>query len=370
MRIKYSLIFLVFSTYSLWAQLISPAMQRVLDQFDGKSVETDLEAFVAFGQKTTGTQACHDAGNWLMQKHKTFGADSVYAVAVVDFSTQLSPFPIDSFNTIIALKRGRSAPDSFIVVSAHYDTKNSTGANDNGSGTVALLSAARLLEKVSTYYSVMFVHFAGEEQGLVGSEHFVQNHLPSLQNQCVVVMNIDMIGGQKGKDNSEKDFAYPQLASYQLRKHIEPYCDTMVQIAQNYSSVSGKTVQAAGLSDTEAFGKAGVAAFGMHMGYFPTNIHSPQDNLQNLDIPATIDAVHLATACILYLAKIVEEVVVLRPNRATNMPAPFRRKPISGEYVSLNGRQVDKRNTTAIQPIIQINSTVKAASLRLQFNRD
>src|SRR5688500_16153875 len=93
-----------------------------------------------------------------------------------------------------------------ISIGAHYDTddirQNATsadkiwnGADDDGSGTVAVLAIAEALDKAKTRprRSVLFVWHAGEEKGLWGSEYF--NKFPTVDIKNVIAqLNIDMIG--------------------------------------------------------------------------------------------------------------------------------------------------------------------------------
>jgi Zn-dependent M28 family amino/carboxypeptidase len=67
------------------------------------------------------------------------------------------------------------------------------GPDDNGTGTVTLLTAARLLSTVSLDYSVKFVLFAGEEQGMVGSDHWVEE-MAAAGMSILGALNFDMMG--------------------------------------------------------------------------------------------------------------------------------------------------------------------------------
>lgn len=92
---------------------------------------------------------------------------------------------------VVATKRGTSRPDEILVVGGHYDSVPAgPGANDNASGTAAVLEAARALAGLSLPRTVQFVLFAGEELGLFGSGAFA-----SERRQGVVGMvNLDMVG--------------------------------------------------------------------------------------------------------------------------------------------------------------------------------
>ncbi|HEX8119561.1 MAG TPA: M28 family peptidase, partial [Pyrinomonadaceae bacterium] len=101
--------------------------------------------------------------------------------------------------------------DEAIVIGAHYDHLGRGGegslgregeihhgADDNASGTAGLLELARLLsaERSKMRRSVVFVAFGGEEEGLIGSSHYVQNPARPL-GQTVAMLNMDMIGRLK-----------------------------------------------------------------------------------------------------------------------------------------------------------------------------
>ena len=102
---------------------------------------------------------------------------------------------------------GSKYPDSFIVVSAHYDHIGKMGedayfpgANDNASGTAMMLDLAKHYSKAENKpkYSIVFMAFSGEEVGILGSLYYVKNPLFSLEKIRFLV-NLDMVGtGSKG----------------------------------------------------------------------------------------------------------------------------------------------------------------------------
>ncbi len=93
-----------------------------------------------------------------------------------------------------------SVKDEFIVVGAHLDHNGMwpelmPGADDNASGSAVVVSVARALAgaPVKPRRSILFILFAGEEMGLLGSEYFVSN-LPSGVEKIKFVFNMDMVG--------------------------------------------------------------------------------------------------------------------------------------------------------------------------------
>jgi hypothetical protein len=83
-----------------------------------------------------------------------------------------------TFNTIAEI-RGKQKPNEYVVLSAHFDSwDGSTGATDNGTGTVTMMEAMRILKK---YYpnpkrTILVGHWSGEEQGLNGSRAFMEDN--------------------------------------------------------------------------------------------------------------------------------------------------------------------------------------------------
>jgi hypothetical protein len=98
-----------------------------------------------------------------------------------------------------ATQTGTVYPDSFVVICGHYDSVSDNsmvsapGADDNGTGTAAVLTAAEILTQYDFEYSIRYICFAGEEQGLRGSQAYAS--WARAQNHGIVgVLNFDMMG--------------------------------------------------------------------------------------------------------------------------------------------------------------------------------
>lgn len=110
----------------------------------------------------------------------------------------------DSEN-VMAVIEGSEYPEEIVVLSAHYDHLGVrmdgeiyNGADDDGSGTVALLEMAKAFKKASEdgygpKRTLLFLHFTGEEEGLLGSKYYTENPVYPL-DQTVTDLNTDMIG--------------------------------------------------------------------------------------------------------------------------------------------------------------------------------
>jgi len=108
-------------------------------------------------------------------------------------------------HNIFATIPGTRKPDSTIVFTAHYDHLGMMGAstifpgaNDNASGTAMLLALAKQIAAQPLDYTVVFIFFAGEEAGLVGSSFYVSHPLLPLSN-IRFLLNLDLMGnGEEG----------------------------------------------------------------------------------------------------------------------------------------------------------------------------
>ena len=121
---------------------------------------------------------------------------------------------------VVAFIKGSVYPDEILVVSAHYDHLGMdkdgevyNGADDDGSGTVAVMAIAEAFQKAveegnGPKRSILFLHVTGEEKGLLGSKYYVNFPIFPLAN-TVSNLNIDMIG--RSDEANEKDPNYIYL---------------------------------------------------------------------------------------------------------------------------------------------------------------
>jgi hypothetical protein len=141
------------------------------------------------------------------------------------FSPIINPTPdnikgkgVIATENVLGLVEGTDKKEEFVVITAHYDhigTKNGTiynGADDDGSGTVAMMEIAKAFAKAKkeghpTRRSILFIAFTGEEQGLLGSSYYVQNDLIPLSN-IVCDLNIDMVGRIDREHRKAHEYLY------------------------------------------------------------------------------------------------------------------------------------------------------------------
>lgn len=125
---------------------------------------------------------------------------------------------VDSEN-VVAIIKGSEKPEEYIVISAHLDHigispngEINNGADDDGSGNVAILEIAEAFKKAKDEgngprRSIVFLHVTAEEEGLLGSEYYADNPIFPLEN-TVSNLNIDMIGRIDPKRKGERNYIY------------------------------------------------------------------------------------------------------------------------------------------------------------------
>lgn len=114
---------------------------------------------------------------------------------------------------VVAIQRGTERPNEVVIVQGHIDsrvsdvmnaTADAPGANDNASGTVLVLEAARVLSKHKFPTTIVYAALSGEEQGLLGGQLLAEY----AKAQCwtvKAVLNNDIVGGSKGSDGIVDD---------------------------------------------------------------------------------------------------------------------------------------------------------------------
>ncbi len=185
-----------------------------------------------------------------------------------------------AFN-ICGFVRGTTHPDSVLMITAHYDHLGGMGANtffpganDNAAGVATLLSLAKYYVKNPQSYSIVFVCFAGEEAGLLGSRFFVENPPVPLAN-IKFLINLDLVGTGSEGMTVVNSTVYPK--AFGLMNKINN--------SQHLISVIHPRGKAAN-SDHYFFSEAGVPAFFIYTQGGPKAYHDIDDVPQTLPLTA------------------------------------------------------------------------------------
>ena len=173
------------------AALFSPiaaAVKAVLADASVDRVFAYEKALYEFDSKHISQPGNRQAGAYLFETYKSFGYEPQY-----QWFDSRSALGGQTANVLATLK-GTLNPELVYVVSSHYDSVAiGPGADDDSSGTAALLEAARILAKHPQPATIVFASFTGEESGLLGSREFVRRAVAD-NVRVVGALNNDMIG--------------------------------------------------------------------------------------------------------------------------------------------------------------------------------
>ncbi|MCS6990355.1 MAG: M20/M25/M40 family metallo-hydrolase [Chitinophagales bacterium] len=215
-------------------------------------------------------------------------------INIIDLNVNLKRITVTGHNVLAYLSN--QAPYT-VVVGAHYDhlgyneRGGSTyqgppaihnGADDNASGTAALLELARLLATngLREQNNFLFIAFSGEEEGLIGSKYFVQNSTISKESINYMI-NMDMIGRYR----REKGL---QISGLGTSPAAFAFLDTL-----KWDSIVVRTSRAGtGPTDHTSFYHAGIPVLSFFTGTHP-DYHKPSDDAHLLNYGAHASIVKL-----------------------------------------------------------------------------
>lgn len=208
----------------------APAFKRtkfiddLLKEVSAKNIEEYDRKLVSFGTRNTNSaqddpnRGIGAARDWIFEEFKRI-SEACDGCLDVRLQTYLQeprnrvPKAINISNVIATLK-GTSDPDRIYVVSGHYDSMcsdpadgecDAPGANDDASGTSAVIEMARVMSKKRYDATIVFMAVAGEEQGLLGATHFAEEAKKAGMNIEAMFTN-DIIGGVKTfKDRPDRN---------------------------------------------------------------------------------------------------------------------------------------------------------------------
>lgn len=207
-----------------------------------------------------------------------------------------------SLYNLIFEKRSNVPNAGWLFISAHYDSKNGAGVNDNGSGLVACMEIARALSDIPLRRNVRIIHFSSEEFNLTGSRHYVNEVLAEKPDEVLLVFNLDQLGGTLGAtDNhkiyTERDEDLP-LGNNQLSDSLTDILGTIVREYSSLEAVKSKAFA----SDYIPFQQAGYTINGLYQFSSYPFYHTENDLLINMDTEALQEVIRVALAYVLYLA--------------------------------------------------------------------
>jgi len=251
-------------------------IEQMVNNVSSDTVLSFVQRLQAFRSRYSTSESCRVAANWLRSKFLNYNCDSVY---LHNFSTTYAP-------NVVAIKRGYAHPDNiYYVVCGHFDAVNNCfGADDNASGTTAVLEAARVMKNFNFEYSIRYIAFSAEEQGLIGSAAYAQQ-ARNQGDSILGVFNFDMI--------SYADIVPENLEVF--GKISNPNCSTFVNYFINSATLyvpqlatNRRMVSSLSGSDHHSFwqngyvGLCGIEDYPLNNPYYHTSADSIGAGFNNL----------------------------------------------------------------------------------------
>lgn len=175
---------------------------------------------------------------------------------------------------VVATQFGTKYPDSYYVIGAHYDTLGTPGADDNASGVAGVMEIARIFSNYETEYTIKYMAFDMEEEGLYGSEAYANDHVA---DDIRGMISLDMIAYQGGLHGCILESVYSLSYSFRLsvRSAVQQYGNGLaITLAAGY-----------GGSDHAPFEEVGHPACLLIEGNYSSNpcYHQDCDAVETLD---------------------------------------------------------------------------------------
>jgi hypothetical protein len=202
-------------------QPVDPEIQKMIREVSAKNIEASIRKLVSFGTRNTLSEQDNPnrgigaARDWIFSEFERFNREcgSCMVVEKQSFTQPKAnrvPEPTVLTNVVATLK-GTTDPNRVYVVSGHYDSMCSSptdakcdapGANDDASGTAAVIELARVMSKRKFDATIVFMAVPGEEQGLLGATYYAEQAKQKAMDIEGMFTN-DIVGGVMTRKNSQ-----------------------------------------------------------------------------------------------------------------------------------------------------------------------
>ena len=269
-------------------RLIAEDVRRVTEQVSVPQVYSYQKALFDFDSKHITRPGNAKAIEYLADRYESFG-----------YTRELQWFsPSNALGgrtaNVLATLRGTENPELVYIVSSHFDSRaEGPGADDNTSGTAALLEAARVMAKHPQPATIVFAAFTGEEGGLLGSREYVRQAVAN-KVQLVGALNNDMLGWSNDHrlDNTVR-YSNPGI------RDIQHAAAAQFSKMITYDALYYKSTDAAAYY--EAYGDI-VGGIGSYPVLGNPHYHQPHDILETINHELVAEASKTTVATLMLLA--------------------------------------------------------------------
>jgi hypothetical protein len=264
-----------------------------------------LENLTDIGPRVTGTDNCLEAGEYIYNEFKKMNLDVRYH--------NWSNSGFYGSNIEATIQGLDSNNDEIYVICAHYDTVSRTpGADDDGSGTVAVMASAKVMSTYTFNHTIRFVAFSGEEQGLLGSKAYAEEAYNKGEN--IIALNLDMIG--YSKNVNDKILIYYNTNEDEF-KWLYDYTDQISKTYSEYIEMETIPSGSSGGSDHASFWAWGYNSIFYSEYEWNPNYHTAGDTIGNMDVYYATEVSKLSLATLAELSEVTENTPPEKPETPT-----------------------------------------------------
>jgi len=248
----------------------NPLIEQMVSAVSPDSVLSYVNRLQRYRTRYSTSDSCRAAAEWIRQKFIAYGCDTVI---MQNHTSGHAP-------NVTGIKYGTSGNrNPYAIICGHFDSyapNNAPGADDNASGTAAVLEAARVTQGYLFTYDLRFIAFSGEEFGLYGSEYYA-GQARAQGDSILGVLNFDMIGYVDAEPENL------DVLGKINNPPCEPFVDWFTAIADTYTTlpIYKRMVNDNQNSDHGPFWNNGYLAFCGIEDFWPVNpwYHTPGDSI-------------------------------------------------------------------------------------------
>lgn len=290
---------------------INPAVQKIVDEVSEERIATTLKKLESFGTRDifsdqeNETQGIGAARRWISAQFKSYSPKLQVSFDSYRVKKKGRIFRDLELHNVVAVLPGKTNPERQFIISAHYDSvalkrrtegeiasgedlvyseatleKNAPGVTDDGSGTAAVLELARIMSQYEFEKTIVFVAFAGEEEGLIGSSLYARK---AHQTKQIIdgVLNNDIIGSEisgNGRSNNGLVWLFSE----------DPSDSPSRQLARYMRDLGERYVPSMRVDDVfrhDRFSRGGDHTPFNQEGYAALRVTTPNENFANQHTP-------------------------------------------------------------------------------------
>jgi aminopeptidase YwaD len=309
------------------SQMNTDKINEIISMIDEAVIFECLQKVTGYGPRPTGSYGCEKTASYIHSQFTDMNITARYHNWTA-WGNKNNHHLYTSQNVEGTIPGTDTKNPSTIIFNAHYDTiAKAPGANDDGSGTVAVLAAAYALSHFRYNRTLKFVAFSGEEVGLIGSQAYSKDAYERNEN-ILLEINADMIGHDEGSKaltiTATEDAGWAADIFQQVNNEYA------IGLTINRGDINRQHHTLSG-SDFAAFlpyGWESVCCWeGEHDPYF----HTEQDTISNVNLSYLVRTTRIIAAAMAYLADVPEtppQIRITSPRVGFLYTTEMRKRPL------------------------------------------